>query len=233
MIIDQILPDGFRVAPAGKAQFDNFPPGLTCAGGCGPTGNRIGCGRAFTGGLRAEVGDHLIGRFCRIAPTPGTGRSNRNTSGPQIAADRFAPDVYGLFNAPQRPAQPSQRDDLLSLCFAQDIAHVDGGVFPTSGSMSRISSSVGRFSGDHHWPVLGDPQRILNADDFKRATSERKPFRCTRFCNDEGKGEKLEATATNESGKVIQYARICILPAAAQKDCLFELKEYRALEARR
>ena len=29
---------------------------------------------------------------------------------------------------------------------------------PHVRSMSRISESVGRFSGDHHWPVLGDPR---------------------------------------------------------------------------
>src|SRR5580658_1754113 len=29
---------------------------------------------------------------------------------------------------------------------------------PHVRTMSRISESVGRFSGDHHWPVLGDPR---------------------------------------------------------------------------
>jgi hypothetical protein len=29
---------------------------------------------------------------------------------------------------------------------------------PCVRTMSRISESVGRFSGDHHWPVLGDPR---------------------------------------------------------------------------
>jgi len=35
--------------------------------------------------------------------------------------------MYGFFNPAQRPAQPPQRDDLLFLSLAQDIAHVDGG----------------------------------------------------------------------------------------------------------
>ena len=39
----------------------------------------------------------------------------------------FPPNVYGGFDAPQRPSQPPQRDDLLFLFLAQDIAHVDGG----------------------------------------------------------------------------------------------------------
>jgi hypothetical protein len=122
-----LLPD-FRSAVAGRR---------------GPPGTRIGCDRVFAGGFGAKVGDHLVGWFCRSAPTPGTGRPNRNTGGPQIAADRLPPDVYGLFNAPQRPAQPPQRDDLLSLFLAQDIAHVDGGYSPRQESMSRISCSVG------------------------------------------------------------------------------------------
>src|SRR5579864_5986176 len=29
---------------------------------------------------------------------------------------------------------------------------------PHVRTMSRISESVGRFSSDHHWPVLGDPR---------------------------------------------------------------------------
>jgi hypothetical protein len=36
-------------------------------------------------------------------------------------------NVHGRFDAPQRPSQPPQRDDLLSLLFAQDVAHVDAG----------------------------------------------------------------------------------------------------------
>jgi ankyrin repeat protein len=32
--------------------------------------------------------------------------------------------------------------------------------------MSRISESVGRFSGDHHWPVLGDPRGWAANVDF-------------------------------------------------------------------
>jgi FixJ family two-component response regulator len=32
--------------------------------------------------------------------------------------------------------------------------------------MSRISESVGRFSGDHHWPVLGDPRGDVSLPDL-------------------------------------------------------------------
>jgi hypothetical protein len=81
----------------------------------------------LVGRLSAKVGDHLIGRFCGCSPTPSAGRPNRNPGRPQIAADRLPPNMYSGFNAPQRPSQSPQCDDLLSLSLAQDIAHVDGG----------------------------------------------------------------------------------------------------------
>src|SRR5258708_26290037 len=62
-----------------------------------------------------------------------------------------------FLDAPQRPSQPSQRDDLLFLFFAQDIAHVTERNLSAS-SMSRFSYLVGRFSGVHLWPVLGVPR---------------------------------------------------------------------------
>ena len=46
-----------------------------------------------------------------------------------------------LLDAPQRPAQAAQRDDLLFLLFAQDIAHSDEGY--SSRSMSRSVSLAG------------------------------------------------------------------------------------------
>ena len=52
------------------------------------------------------------------------GAGHRNPGGSQIAADRLAPDMYGRFNPPQGPAKLAQRNHLLSLLFAQDIAHV-------------------------------------------------------------------------------------------------------------
>src|SRR5579863_1172944 len=88
-------------------------------------GARPGNGSAATafsaGGLRAKVGDHLVGRFCRRSPSPSAGRPNWNTAGLQVAAYSLSTDVYHLFNAPQRPSQTPQRDDLLSLSLVQDI----------------------------------------------------------------------------------------------------------------
>src|SRR5271157_847921 len=63
-------------------------------------------------------------------------------------------------DAPQRPSQPPQRDDLLFLFFAQDIAHVTERNL-SANSMSRFSYLVGRFSGVHLWPVLGVPRGFV------------------------------------------------------------------------
>jgi hypothetical protein len=200
VIIDQILPDGFGVTPAGKPQLNDFPPGLARAGRRGPTGNRIGCDRVFPGGLPAKVGDHLVGRFCRIAPTPGTGRPNGNTGGPQIAADRLPPDVYGLFNAPQRPAQPSQRDDLLSFYFAQDIAHVDGGYSSRQdqcpGSVAPLAGfqviTIGRF-----WVIpegIGNP-KFAETESFLR-----------EILTSNGELERLDRLQQEQQGLVARLA---------------------------
>ncbi|MGH9622320.1 MAG: hypothetical protein ACRD45_21760, partial [Bryobacteraceae bacterium] len=48
------------------------------------------------------------------------------------------------FNAPQRPSQPPERDHLLFLFLAQNIAHADAG-YPTSESMSWIGLPLAGF----------------------------------------------------------------------------------------
>jgi hypothetical protein len=45
----------------------------------------------------------------------------------EVSFRRFPANACFLPDAPQRPAQPLQRDDLLSILFAQYIAHVEGG----------------------------------------------------------------------------------------------------------
>ena len=74
-----------------------------------------------------QVGGHLIGRFCRCPPPPTSRSPNGDSGGVEVSSRRLPPNACFLLDAPQRPAQPPQRDDLLSLLFAQDIAHVDGG----------------------------------------------------------------------------------------------------------
>jgi hypothetical protein len=84
--------------------------------------------------------------------------SIRTGSEPSVRASGcgLPADAGHLLDRSQRPAHPARRYHLLLLLFTQNIAHVDGAYF------LRLSQCpgyvlIGRFSGDHHWPVLGDP----------------------------------------------------------------------------
>ena len=57
-------------------------------------------------------------------PSPPAWRTHRDSRSPEICSGGFAANMRRSLNAPQRPSQPPQRDDLLFLFFAQDIAHV-------------------------------------------------------------------------------------------------------------
>jgi hypothetical protein len=61
-----------------------------------------------------------------------------------------------LLDAPQWPSESSQGNHLLFFRFAQDVAHIDEGYMPHAEINVPGRILVGRFSGDHHWPVLGD-----------------------------------------------------------------------------
>ena len=61
-----------------------------------------------------------------------------------------------LLDAPQGPSESSQGYHLLFFRFAQDVAHANEGYCLASESTSPSLILVGRFSGDPHWPVLGD-----------------------------------------------------------------------------
>ena len=56
--------------------------------------------------------------------------SARRPSGVQVGARRLAPHTRGQLDAPERPAQPPQRQYLLFLLFVQDV-HPGGGSRPT------------------------------------------------------------------------------------------------------
>ena len=80
--------------------------------------------------LRARVGNHLNGRFCRCAPPhPPGGRTG------MPAARRYPPIVSrrmctaASMRRSDHPSRPSAMTCCL-LFFAQDIAHVDGGYSP-------------------------------------------------------------------------------------------------------
>ena len=107
--------------------------------------SRVGGVTSLAGFASLRVGGHLVGRFCRRSPSPCSRWPHRDPGRFQIGACRFPTHTGGLLDAPQRPAQPSQRDDLLFLLFAQDIAHGDGGYSLSSRSMSRALLSLAGF----------------------------------------------------------------------------------------
>jgi hypothetical protein len=64
---------------------------------------------------------------------------------------------------------------------------------------------------------------ILHGEDFSLTYLDATPITLHTTLTYEGKGERLMATAKNESGAAIQHAKICILASAFQKECLLEL----------
>ena len=90
-----------------------------------------------------------IGRFCR-QPHPDPGRL-------QIGSGGLPTHPGLLLDAPQWPSESSQGNHLLFFRFAQDVAHIDEGYMPHAEINVPGLILVGRFSGDLHWPVLGDP----------------------------------------------------------------------------
>jgi hypothetical protein len=57
----------------------------------------------------------------------------------QISGGGFAADAGFSFDAPQRPSQPPQRDDLVLLFFNQDVAHIDGAYPPSVNVLVSFS----------------------------------------------------------------------------------------------
>jgi hypothetical protein len=102
------------------------------------------------------AGGHLVGRFCRWSPSPPTRRPHCDPGCLQIGTGGFSTHPGLLLDAPQRPSQLSQGYNLLSFLFAQDVAHADEGYGAHVGINVPSLILVGRFSGDHHWPVSGD-----------------------------------------------------------------------------
>ncbi|HYI94812.1 MAG TPA: hypothetical protein VEX68_14800 [Bryobacteraceae bacterium] len=94
---------------------------------------------------RGGVGGHLIGRFCRSALSPATWRADRNACGSQIRSRGFPSYARCLLDSAQGLAQLAQRNDLVLLFFAQDIAHVDGSV-----SSAGFNVPICCF----YWPVF-------------------------------------------------------------------------------
>src|SRR5439155_6311734 len=71
---------------------------------------------------------------------------HRDAGGFQIATDRLATNRDGLLDAPKRPPEPSEREDLLLLGIVQDVAHV--------GDRTRVPSRRQRLDRYREWPVF-------------------------------------------------------------------------------
>ncbi len=133
VVVDQILPDRDGVAPPRHRGLDQLAVGLTGTGPRGPAGppRRAGVGEHQGRGgrlWRRRVGGHLPGngRFCRARRRPATS-ADRNPRRLEIGADRFTAGASCLFDAPERPTQTPEDQDLLSLLVAQDVAHAGVG----------------------------------------------------------------------------------------------------------
>jgi hypothetical protein len=73
----------------------------------------------------------------------------------EVAADGLAPHGDGLLDAPQRPAEPSECEDLLLLGVVQDVAHAGDRTCVQSRRQRLDRYREGRFSTVDQWPVLG------------------------------------------------------------------------------
>jgi hypothetical protein len=112
------------------------------AGARSGTAARLSKRCRWTGGLHAKVGGHLYGRFCGRTSPPAR-RPHGDSGSFEIAGRGFATNPGRLLNAPQRPSQPPQRNDLLFLFFAQDIHSTEG--IPPSSLMSWALAPLAAF----------------------------------------------------------------------------------------
>ena len=127
--VDQLLPDGHGVAAAVDGLDDQLAVRFAGAGPRRRGGVVPGRGDGRTRArarrrCHRRVGGHLRrnGRFCcssgRSAATP-----HYHARRLQVTAGRLAADPGGPLDPPQRPPEASQRQDLLSFVFCQDVAH--------------------------------------------------------------------------------------------------------------
>src|SRR5579872_1722144 len=131
-------PNGRRRKPPGGVTARNYTwtktaSPLRWSSGCIPRGLFESC--EWNGPVQSlvEAGD----RFCRSAP-PLAWRSKGNPGGFQVRGRRFPPYTGGSLDAPERPSQSPQRDDLLFVLFAQDVTHIVGGYRPHARVIVQI-----------------------------------------------------------------------------------------------
>jgi hypothetical protein len=166
VLIDEVPPDGHRLAPAFEGEVDQFAVRLAGTGPGRPAGRRRP-GRQPRGTRQspAKVGGHLTGRFCRVGGhrtgrlwwrRPALpGRADRDPGGLEVGARRLATDAGRPFDAAERPAEPAQSENLLPLIVSQDVGH-PGGEPHRSRRVNVLGRRylTGRFSSVHDWPVL-------------------------------------------------------------------------------
>ena len=95
-----------------------------------------------------DTSDEMAGFAGRAGGRPPA--SHHHARGLQVAAGRLAPDPGRSLDASQRPPEASQRQDLLSFFFAQDVAHA-GQERAVPAPRQRLGplSENGRFSDVH------------------------------------------------------------------------------------
>ena len=120
----------------------------------------------------------------------------------------------------QRPAQPPQRDDLLSLLFAQDIAHIDGG-YPSRRSQCPVSASlagfqtslIGRFWVIPEAQTSRTRQRCLFHDARGAHKALGSPRSSKANCSFHGRGCVTQVGICRRSGN---HCRICFRKATSR-----------------
>ena len=129
VVVDQVLPDTHGVAAAGQGVNDQLTIRLAGARArrAARRALRDSGGGHFRGGRcwASGVGGHLRrgGRFWRPDRGPPPTPADRDARGLEVAARGLPPDAGRRFDASQRPPESPQREDLLSLLLAQDVAH--------------------------------------------------------------------------------------------------------------
>src|SRR6266446_6818766 len=93
MIRNQVLPNSHSIPATTESLLDPFAERL--AG----TGDPILVAR-WRRNRRAKVGGHLIGRFCRRSPSPGTGRSYSDPGRLEVSACCFSTHTREFLDAP-------------------------------------------------------------------------------------------------------------------------------------
>ena len=160
MFIHQFLPDRHGIAAGRETLFNQFAVGSQALAAARESVVTSLAGFGLSGGSGSAV--HPIARFCRRSFAPSPWWTNRNPCGFQVACRSLTPDPCRFLDAPQRPAQLAQRDDLLSLLFVQEIAHLAEDKSPRvqcPESSFRLASfqvtAIGRF-----WVTAEGRQRV-------------------------------------------------------------------------